>query len=85
MIFRRRRTRIEIAHTAVRLAGNGAWADGPDPADPSRPSPPPAPLRSRISPAAAAATTLREKPSGTEAGEGLFATTLHVPADKEKR
>ncbi len=78
MIFRRRRTRIEIAHTAVRLAGNAAWADGPDPADPSRPSPPP------LSPAERAAV-VRAEQLRTESGGWLFDTKLHAPADKERR
>ncbi len=81
MIFRRRKTRIEIEHTAVRLTVGGAAAGDSRPED--RPWPASAMNRPPFAPEAPTAL-LRAEPVRNEPGGWPFDTTFHTPGGEEK-
>lgn len=82
MIFRRRRTRIEIEHTALRLTVGGATADDSRPEDRAWPSAP-AMNRPPFAPEALPARPQAE-PVRDESGGWPFDTTCHTPDGKER-
>jgi len=81
MIFRRRRTRIEIEHTAVRLTVGGAAADDSRPED--RAWPASAMDRPPFAPEAPPAR-LRAEPVKDDPGGWPSETTSHTPGGKER-